>query len=148
VSTNRRPTARPGRSGRSAGRSAGRPSGTRRTAASASHPARSGNPAVRAAATAAARTPARRELERASRPALTRLAKLPRWLLLLVTLAVVAAGVLLPSGWGAAALVLLAVFLGWLLALSWPVLGRAQRALRLVTVWLVLGAAAWKAFGT
>jgi hypothetical protein len=42
-------------------------------------------------------------------------------------------------GWlGAAALVLVAAFLGWLASLSWPRLARAGRLLRLASVAAVL----------
>jgi hypothetical protein len=48
---------------------------------------------------------------------------------------------LLPSGIGAILLVVLGLFLAWLIALSWPILPPVSRAMRVVTVALVFGAA-------
>jgi hypothetical protein len=100
------------------------------------NPRRSGNPSVRAGATAA--TPARAGLEKRSRTLLIRLAAVPRLLILLVALGWLLAGLFLPGPVGGALLLLLAGALTWLVALSWPVLTAAQRVLRSITVGIVV----------
>jgi uncharacterized membrane protein len=102
------------------------------------NPARSGNPARRAAAAAQPSSPGRSSLERASRPWLVRLSSIPRWLLLVITLAVLLAGLFLPGVAGGVFLLVLAAFLGWLAVLSWPALGIWPRVLRAATVVLVV----------
>src|SRR5690242_13653146 len=72
---------------------------------------------------------ARSTLERSSARPLVLLHQLPVWLIPLVL-----AG-LLVTGWlGAVALVLVAAFLSWLAALSWPRLGPGTRLLRVAAV--------------
>jgi uncharacterized membrane protein len=90
---------------------------------------RSGNPAVRAGAVPPS-SPARAGLERRSRRWLVRLAAIPRWVLLLLLVALAIAGLLLPGWVGAALLVLIAVLATWLTALSWPVLRPGAKVLR------------------
>jgi hypothetical protein len=89
-------------------------------------------------------------LQRASIPLLTRLLALPRWLI------VVAMGVFLFLGliqtgnlaWlGGIFLLIVGGFLGWLLALSWPVLSVGRRSTRLIVVLAVLGIAGLKFLG-
>lgn len=105
------------------------------------NPARSGNPARRAAAAAQPSSASRTSLERASRPWLLRLSRIPRWALLVVTLAVLLAGLFVPGVVGGVFLVVLAVFLGWLAVVSWPALGGAARLLRVATLVLLVVAA-------
>jgi hypothetical protein len=97
---------------------------------------RSGNPAVRAGAVPA--SPAREKVERTSLPLLVRLAGVPRWLLLVVTLALVISGLLLPGIAGAVILLAVGVLAGWLLALSWPALGAGARAARILILLLIV----------
>lgn len=54
----------------------------------------------------------------------------PRWLLPLVPVALLLAGLAVPSAWGALALAVLLALLGWLAYLSWPSLGDGGRLLR------------------
>ena len=96
---------------------------------------RSGNPAVRAGAQQP--SPARQELERRSRPWLMRLSAVPRWLVLLVVLALAITGLLLPGWVGAAILVVVGALAGWLTALSWPALGPGARAARVLILLLL-----------
>jgi uncharacterized membrane protein len=97
---------------------------------------RSGNPAVRAGAVPPS-SPARQELERRSRPWLVRLVALPRWLVLLVVLALAVTGLLLPGWVGAAILVVVGLLAGWLTALAWPALGPGARAARVLILLLL-----------
>ena len=89
-------------------------------------------------------------LERRSYPALVALTRVPRWLIVVLMAVCLFLG-LIQTGdlaWlGAILLGIVAVFLGWLLALSWPVLGPGSRLIRLVTVLAVLGIAVMKALG-
>ena len=112
----------------------------------APQPSRSANP--RRDSTPAG-TP-RGNLERASIPILARLMSVPRWLI------VVAMGTFLFLGliqtgdlsWlGGIFLLVVGGFLGWLLALSWPVLTPGRRLTRIVVVAAVLGIAALKFLG-
>lgn len=84
---------------------------------------------------------ARRALERASTPLLLRLERLPRWLVPLIMLALAVTGVFVRGPIGFAALAVVAIFLGWLALLSWPVLTPGARALRVLAVGVVAAAA-------
>jgi hypothetical protein len=114
-SANRRPAAPPGRT-----RSPG-PTGGRRPGPAAPAPP----------------TGFRGGLEQASLPLLTALSRLPRWLIGLLPGVLLLGGLLAPAPWGAALLGLVTVFLGWLLALSWPRLDGRSRTLRTAVVLLV-----------
>ena len=92
----------------------------------------------------------RGNLERASIPILARLLSVPRWLI------VVAMGTFLFLGliqtgslsWlGGIFLLIVGGFLGWLLALSWPVLSPGRRLTRIIVVAAVLGIAVLKFLG-
>jgi len=97
---------------------------------------RSGNPAVRAGAVPP--SPARVKVERTSLPLLVRLAGVPRWLVLVVTLVLVISGLLLPGVAGAVILLAVGVLAGWLFVLSWPALGAGARAARILILLLVV----------
>ena len=75
---------------------------------------------------------------------LHRLARLPRWFVAAAMAVLVVTGLAVPGPAGAACLLVIALFLGWLLALSWPVVGGSARALRLLVVLMLVGAAAWQ----
>lgn len=89
----------------------------------------------------------RTRFENASRGPLVALNRVPRPLIVIGLAAFLVGGLMLPSPWGWLALVVLGVFLGWLLALSWPAIPGASRFLRLITVGLVFGAAYLRASG-
>jgi len=82
--------------------------------------------------------------ERFSAPLLLRLAALPRWSLVVGLVVLVVAGLLLPGWPGAVVLVVLAALLAWLAALGWSRYTPVAALLRVVTVLLVLSAAASK----
>ena len=67
--------------------------------------------------------------------------RLPTFLVAVVLAVVLVAGLALPWAWAGVLLLVLAVFLGWLLALSWPILnwsGRIIRGLAVLSL-LVMG---------
>jgi hypothetical protein len=74
----------------------------------------------------------------------------PRWLVV-IALALALFFGLIQSGslsWlGGLLLLLVALFLGWLLALAWPVLGGGSKLLRVVVVTAVVGIAILKFVG-
>lgn len=90
---------------------------------------------------------AREKFEDLSRGPLQALNRMPRALVVIGMAALLVAGLMTPPAIGAILLGVLALFLAWLVALSWPVLPNGSRALRLFTVALVLGAAFMRASG-
>ena len=113
-------------------------------------PSRSGHPRSSDKRTNPPAGTPRGNLERASVPILARLLTVPRWLI------VVAMGTFLFLGliqtgdlsWlGGVFLLIVGGFLGWLLALSWPVLTPGRRLTRIVVVTAVLGIAVLKFLG-
>jgi Family of unknown function (DUF6703) len=84
---------------------------------------------------------ARQALEQRSATPLLWMHQLPAWLMPLLAVGLLVAG-LAVRGWaGGVALVAVAVLLGWLAALSWPRLSAQSRLLRIVVVVVVLAAA-------
>lgn len=111
-----------------------------------------GHPGARRPQSAAAPRPAtagpgRARLEARSARALTTLHRLPRWVLPVVLAAVLLLGLALPSRWAGLLLLLLAAFLGWLLALAWPLVDVRGRVLRALVVLALLAAAVLKLTG-
>lgn len=89
----------------------------------------------------------RRAVERWSATPLVFLHQLPRWVLPLVLVALLLAG-MIGTGWvGAAALLVLAALLAWLAFLSWPSTPPAGRLLRLAAFIVLVLLAAGHAFG-
>jgi hypothetical protein len=92
----------------------------------------------------------RAALERRSYPLLVSLTRVPRWLLVVFMAVCMVTGLMLDDSlaWlGALLLAVVAFFLGWLLALSWPIIGTNSRVLRLLTVVALLGIAVMKLIG-
>ena len=86
-------------------------------------------------------------LERISYPLLTALLRVPRWLVVVLLATAFPLGLVQPGdlAWlGGVLLGLVALFLGWLLALAWPALTPGRRMIRLVTVLAALGVAILK----
>ena len=81
------------------------------------------------------------------RDLLVRLSRLPRLLVPGAVLVLVVAGLAAPAWLGAPCLVVVAAFLGWLASISWPVLEPGGRMLRVLTVGLLLAAAAGRVYG-
>lgn len=81
----------------------------------------------------------RGRLERTSLPILIAMRRVPTWLVVVLMALFLFAGLVIPIPWlSALMLLLVAVFLGWLLLLSWPVLGSGSRLLRLFVVGALL----------
>jgi hypothetical protein len=83
-------------------------------------------------------TPSRARLEAISHPLLLRLHALPGWVVPVATLVLLLAGLFLDC------LIALAVFLGWLLALSWSAVPARGRLLRTAAVAMVIAAAVFQ----
>ena len=90
-------------------------------------------------------SPARSSLERSSARPLLLLHQLPVWLVPLVLLALLVTGLAVPGWIGAVALVLVAAFLSWLAAVSWPRLTPSGRLLRVAAIAGVLVIAGFQA---
>lgn len=82
-------------------------------------------------------SPLRKEVERVSRPLLVRLSSLPKFVVPIFTIALLAIGVLAPTVIGVIALVLVLLWMGWLAYLSWPAVGTGPKLMRLATVALL-----------
>jgi hypothetical protein len=91
--------------------------------------------------------PARRSLERSSARPLVLLHQLPVWLVPLVLAGLLVTGLAVPGWPGAVALVLVAAFLVWLAAVSWPRLSPGPRLLRVAVVAVLFVTAGIKAVG-
>lgn len=92
----------------------------------------------------------RGNLERASIPILARLLSVPRWLIVVAMGTFLFLGLIQTGGlsWlGGIFLLIVGGFLGWLLALSWPVLSPGRRLTRIIVVAAVLGIAVLKFLG-
>jgi hypothetical protein len=72
---------------------------------------------------------------------LRRLHALPRWVVPLATAVLVFVGLYSGALIGGLCLLVVAGFLGWLVYLSWPRLGRGARLVRLLVLGLVVGSA-------
>lgn len=83
-------------------------------------------------------TGARGAIERASVPVLTRLAKLPTWLPMVIVAALVLAGAFLGGIVGAVLVTVALLALLWLLYLSWPHLTPPLRLMRIAVLVLLL----------
>jgi hypothetical protein len=86
-------------------------------------------------------------LERASLPVLTLLTSLPRWLVGIVSGAVLLGGLLGRPPWGPLMLGLVTLLLFWLLVLSWPRIDGRSRAIRTVVVLLLAAATVARSVG-
>lgn len=84
----------------------------------------------------------RSRVEQVSRPLLVRLTSLPRLVVPLLTVVLVAVGMLAPVPVAVVALLLVAVFVAWIAYLAWPVVTPGGKLIRVVMVALVLGLAA------
>lgn len=80
----------------------------------------------------------REQIASVSKPWLTRLHALPRWITPVATLVLVATGALGPLVVAIPALVLVFVFVAWIAYLSWPVVPPSGRLIRVIMLVLVL----------
>jgi hypothetical protein len=86
-------------------------------------------------------SPGRQAVEQRSATPLLWLHQLPVWLLPVLAIGLMVTGFAVKGIGGAIALVVLAVILGWLAAVSWPRLSAQSRLLRVIVVGAVLAAA-------
>ena len=70
---------------------------------------------------------------------LARMQAMPRLTMPAVTLVLFLVGAFAPLGFAAPALVLLIAFVGWLASLSWPVLDRPARLIRVLAIGALVG---------
>src|SRR5262245_253634 len=135
VSRNRR-SRRPARR-----QNAGPPSGTPTTGGPVPVNPRSARQRAEAGSPGAPRRGPRAALERGSAPLLLRMSALPGWLVPAVMLVIAVIGLVVGGPVGFALLLVIALFLAWLAALSWPVLPPRTRVLRMLVPLVVLVAA-------
>ena len=96
-------------------------------------------------------SPRRAAFERKSFPVLARVTTAPRWLLIVGLGSSLLLGLILSDAWawlGAVFLLIVGAFLGWLLALSWPLLSSGRRFMRILVVGALGGLAILKAGGS
>lgn len=86
-------------------------------------------------------SPLRARVEAASRPALARLHALPRLLIPLATLVLIAVGAFAPAPVALVAFALVFAFVAWIAYLSWPVVPVSGRLLRLAMLALIVALA-------
>lgn len=89
-------------------------------------------------------------LQRISLPLLTRLTRMPKWLVVVLMAVLLVLGMIQTGSlaWlGALILGVLTVFFLWLLVLSWPVIPPSGRLLRGIVVVALAGATVLKAMG-
>lgn len=92
-------------------------------------------------------SPTRRALERRSVVPLTVLHRMPRWLIPVIVAVLLLAGFFISAAWAGIFFILVAAFLGWLLALSWPVITEGSRFFRLVVIAVVAGVGIMRLMG-
>ncbi|MQA80764.1 MAG: hypothetical protein GEV10_20170 [Streptosporangiales bacterium] len=93
-------------------------------------------------------SPLRARLERRSATVLVFMHRLPRWVPFVLMLGLLAAALLVKGVIGGLLLVLLAVVLCWLAFVSWPTLGKGDRAFRVFAMLVVVAAAGYFAYAT
>ncbi|HEX7461696.1 MAG TPA: DUF6703 family protein [Dermatophilaceae bacterium] len=86
--------------------------------------------------------PVRPNIERVSLPLITRLSRLPKAVPFLLLLALLVAGVFITGPVGFVLMSLAALFVGWILYLSWPRLSSSERIMRLAVLLLAVALAA------
>ena len=111
--------------------------------------ARSGPPADARPARAVPVTPGasgtRQAVERASARPLFFLVHLPKWVPMVVALGLLITGFIVPGLLGAAALLLVAIFLGWLAYMSWPRINTSGRIMRVIAMACMVILIVWQA---
>ena len=90
---------------------------------------------------------ARRALEEKSAGPLARLHRLPRWLIPVMMGLLMLLGLFIEAAWAGIFFVLVAAFLGWLLALSWPVITPGSKMFRLLVIVVVGGVGIMRLLG-
>jgi hypothetical protein len=83
----------------------------------------------------------RQRIDHASLPLMTRLSRLPRLLPSVILLALLVAGVLIGGPLGFVVMGLAALFVAWILYLSWPILSSSERIMRFAVLLLAVAMA-------
>lgn len=83
----------------------------------------------------------RKRLEVLSTPLLLQINTWPKWLVPLVMLAFLLVGLFVPGVVGGFFIMLVGLFVGWLLFLSWPLLDGKAKFFRIVMVLIILASA-------
>lgn len=92
----------------------------------------------------------RARFEEWSYPMIARVHAMPRWIVVIAPAILLFVGLVLTGSWawlGAIMLFLVFLMLGWLTALSWPVLTPGSRLIRLIVVLALLGITVFKLTG-
>jgi hypothetical protein len=88
----------------------------------------------------------RQRIDHASLPLITRLSRLPKAMPFLIMLAFLGAGAVIGGPVGFVLMGLAAVFIGWILYLSWPRLSGSERIMRLAVLLLAVALAVVQLF--
>jgi hypothetical protein len=112
-----------------------------RRAEAPSRPTGSDRPDTRRPIPPQTRRTTRGRFEALSARPLVLMSRLPRWLVPVMLAILLVAGLAISGPLGAILLAVLALFLGWLVFVSWPVLPATTRIIRLVVVVGILGVA-------
>ena len=88
----------------------------------------------------------RSRIDHASLPLMTKLSRLPRLVPFLILLALLVAGVLISGQVGFVLMSLAAIFVAWVLYLSWPRLSGSERIMRLAVLLLAVAMAVVQLF--
>ena len=78
----------------------------------------------------------RHRIDQASLPLMTKLSRLPKLLPFAILLTLLVAGVLIGGPIGFVLMLLAAIFIAWVLYLSWPLLSGSERIMRLAVLLL------------
>lgn len=90
---------------------------------------------------------ARRTLEVKSAGPLLILHRLPRWLIPIIMAVFLLLGLVIDAAWAGIFILAIAVFLAWLLALSWPVILTGSKIFRTIVIIVVAGVGLMKLMG-
>jgi hypothetical protein len=88
----------------------------------------------------------RQRIDHASLPLMTRLSRLPRLVPFLILLALLVGGVLIGGPTGFVLMAVAAVFVAWVLYLSWPALSSSERIMRLAVLLIAVALAVVQLF--
>jgi hypothetical protein len=88
----------------------------------------------------------RQRIDHASLPLMTKLSQLPRLVPFLILLALLVGGVLIGGPAGFVLMALAAVFVAWVLYLSWPALSSSERIMRLAVLLVAVALAVVQLF--
>jgi hypothetical protein len=88
----------------------------------------------------------RQRIDHASLPLMTRLSRLPRLVPFLILIALLVGGMLIGGPTGFVLMAAAAVFVAWVLYLSWPALSSSERIMRLAVLLIAVALAVVQLF--